>query len=59
MNTILVWLLISTSASGNNYGNAVILERFKNYTQCEHVRTHIPMSGHLSAVCVQARVLSR
>lgn len=35
MKTILVWLLIATSNSHNNYGTATTIERFANVEDCK------------------------
>jgi len=56
MQTILVWLLISTSSSYSNTGSVRVLAKFKDLDQCEHVLKNIPQ-WRTTNRCVQAEII--
>lgn len=61
MNTIVVWLLISTSQYASGAGVANVIERFASAVDCEYVRKemHGMADGIVKTKCVQAKIVER
>ena len=62
MNTVVLWILVSTSYSGYNYGNTTVIANFKTQEACVKAEQQLPFynpkkDGHIKSACVQAEVL--
>lgn len=57
MNTIIVWLLVSVSNSGNNYGTLTVVGKFPTVENCEFVQKNLPASTNIQARCIQATLV--
>lgn len=58
MATVTLWLLISIG--GYNGNQVVLVERFPNAAQCEHVRKSLPFyfdSKRETTRCIEAKVV--
>lgn len=56
VQTAVLWMLISVSASSYNYGTLTVVAKFKDQAQCEFVQKNIPSSAVFSK-CVQAEIV--
>lgn len=57
MNTILVWILVSTSFGGHSYGVSTVIGHFNTEQMCLHVAKSLPRQGDISARCIQAEII--
>jgi hypothetical protein len=57
MTTILVWMLIVTSAGGYNHGTVTVVGQFPDAAECYKVQGAIPNKDQVKSICVQAKIL--
>lgn len=58
MSTIVVWLLVSVSYGGPNYGTTTVVAHFASAAACERTRTELlGVANGLRAGCVRAEVV--